>query len=357
MVGYTNPLWAGSQPNLLTGTTDDWTNQLNAVRPLSQQIDPGMAMVPPNDENPIIGNVYEGNVNQDPKAISPTDPAISKASLTTDSTQGNGLAAPSAPAPVPKEAAGGPYGQYGDPRAPGWFQNNITQVQSPSGANFSVNRQAAPAFQGFLADLHAAGYNVDPKTSGGYNLRNITGGTTLSPHAYGVAIDINTADNPYSKDAKGGTLKTDLPPNVGQLAAKWGLDWGGNWTHLKDPMHFEYRGAPIGDQPPTMVASTMTSAPMPAPRQIATLPAVAAPSVQQVATTMPATPAPNALSSLAPFSGANLAAMTPYQRLAMMRQLQSLFAPQHATQTAQAGGGGTMTGGVDASIPLAAGRV
>jgi hypothetical protein len=86
--------------------------------------------------------------------------------------------------------------------------------------------------------------------------------------------------------------------------------------------------------------------------QVAPQTAMAAPVVAA-----PAPPPINAMSSLAPFSGASMAAMTPYQRLAMMRQLQSLFAPQHAAQTAQAGGGGQMVGGVDANIPLSAGRV
>jgi hypothetical protein len=85
------------------------------------------------------------------------------------------------------------------------------------------------------------------------------------------------------------------------------------------------------------------------------MPVATAPQAQVAVAAPPA--APNALSSLVPFSGANLAAMTPYQRLAAMQQLQGLFAPHRAAQSAQAGGGGPMTGGVDASIPLAAGRV
>lgn len=70
----------------------------------------------------------------------------------------------------------------------------------------------------------------------------------------------------------------------------------------------------------------------------------------------PATPtAPNALSSLAPFSKESMDKLTPAQRLAMIQQLQQMFAPPRAQQVAQAGG--SQVGGVDASIPLAAGRV
>ncbi len=39
-----------------------------------------------------------------------------------------------------------------------------------------------------------------------FNYRVITGGTSLSKHAYGRAIDINPVENPYIKGA------TTLPP-------------------------------------------------------------------------------------------------------------------------------------------------
>jgi hypothetical protein len=137
-----------------------------------------------------------------------------------------------------------PYAAYGNPRAPGWESANLVTITAPGGVKFRVNRYAAPAFQGFLNDLASTGYKINPSESGGFNLRNVTGGTTLSPHAYGLAVDVNWNENPYSKTPEGGMLRTDLPPEVGQLAAKWGLQWGGNWKSLKDPMHFEY------DKPP-----------------------------------------------------------------------------------------------------------
>lgn len=183
---------------------------------------------------------------------------------------GGAMPAPAAPATAPQQpTSGAPVTQeplqppaksagtegtnylalYGNPNVPDWGKSNLTTITAPSGAKFTVNKIAAPAFAGFLTDLEKEGYKVNPETSGGYNLRNITGGTTLSPHAYGVAIDINPSENPYSKTAQGGTLTTNMPPNVEKLAQKWGLQWGGDWKSLKDPMHFEYVG-----QPQTQVA-------------------------------------------------------------------------------------------------------
>lgn len=83
----------------------------------------------------------------------------------------------------------------------------------------------------------------------GFNYREKTGGGSLSNHAYGRAIDINTVQNPY---LKGNVL---LPPNGGYdpqspgtftaespivkkfLELDW--TWGGNWSRLKDYQHFE----------------------------------------------------------------------------------------------------------------------
>lgn len=83
----------------------------------------------------------------------------------------------------------------------------------------------------------------------GFNYREKTGGGSLSNHAYGWAIDINTVQNLYIK----GSLV--LPPNgkyepstVGTLTAnhpitkkfsELGWGWGGTWTTRQDYQHFE----------------------------------------------------------------------------------------------------------------------
>lgn len=82
-----------------------------------------------------------------------------------------------------------------------------------------------------------------------FNYRLKTGGTTLSNHAAGRAVDINTVQNPY---IKGSIL---LPPNgkydpdaAGTFTAnspivktfeRLGWAWGGNWKSPTDYQHFE----------------------------------------------------------------------------------------------------------------------
>jgi hypothetical protein len=109
---------------------------------------------------------------------------------------------------------------------------DLVTIQTPDGAKFRVARKVAPQFNAFLTDLHGTGYKLNPKVSGGYNYRTIAGTPKLSQHAYGNAIDLNWDKNPY------GSKRSDLPANVGEIAAKHGIAWGGTWRN-PDPMHFE----------------------------------------------------------------------------------------------------------------------
>lgn len=123
------------------------------------------------------------------------------------------------------------HGQYG---APG---ENQVQIKTPSGKTTSVHSAAAESFSGFLKDLEATGYKID-SLGGLANRTQANGSGRISQHAYGNAIDINPSRNPYK------TSITDMPSNVSEMAAKWGLSWGGDWSERsRDPMHFEWTGA------------------------------------------------------------------------------------------------------------------
>ena len=147
-------------------------------------------------------------------------------------------------------AAGGLfYGNYEGSRnfAKKWGKDNTPEVSDikklrPNapittvnwrGHSFGVNRQVAPIFVALLDDLWKAGYRT--KSIGGHADRNIAGTNTPSLHSYGFAIDIDPNLNPVQY----GSNRHALPSNVGALAAKYGLSWGGDWQgSKKDPMHF-----------------------------------------------------------------------------------------------------------------------
>lgn len=129
--------------------------------------------------------------------------------------------------------------RWGDDRTPQVWDIKKLNPHAPittvewRGHRFGVNRQVAPIFVAFLDDLYKMGYR--PKSIGGHNDRNIAGTNMPSLHSYGFAIDIDPAQNPVTYN---GVNQTILPRRVGQLAAKYGLKWGGNWKSYKDPMHF-----------------------------------------------------------------------------------------------------------------------
>ncbi len=124
--------------------------------------------------------------------------------------------------------------EWGNPLSPAFKQEHLTSIEAPGGHSVQVNKIAADAFKGFLGDLAATGYKIN--NIGGYSLREKRGAGGISQHAWGNAIDINPDENPQH----GGN---NLPKNVSDLAAKWGITWGGDWSKkYNDPMHFEYTG-------------------------------------------------------------------------------------------------------------------
>lgn len=88
----------------------------------------------------------------------------------------------------------------------------------------------------------------------GYNFRNVTGSTTsLSQHSYGLAIDINPDENYYIKYSTGATVGKYWKPGEDEYSLpvdgivvttfkSYGWEWGGNWSSIKDYMHFSAAG-------------------------------------------------------------------------------------------------------------------
>ncbi|MBR1629265.1 MAG: M15 family metallopeptidase [Lachnospiraceae bacterium] len=99
--------------------------------------------------------------------------------------------------------------------------------------------------------------SIDHNNTSCFNYREVTGGTSLSNHAYGCAIDLNPQQNPYVRIADGQKHwshtnadpyidRTNQDPHVikeGDICCstfkKYGFFWGGNWTNPIDYQHFE----------------------------------------------------------------------------------------------------------------------
>lgn len=79
----------------------------------------------------------------------------------------------------------------------------------------------------------------------------------LSPHAFGICIDINPRYNPCVRFNEDGSIKSVFPvngteyadrdvdspykitPEVVNIFKKYGFSWGGDWKEKKDYHHFE----------------------------------------------------------------------------------------------------------------------
>lgn len=116
--------------------------------------------------------------------------------------------------------------------------SNIVRVNF-LGSSVEIHRQFAASLQRIDArwrQMGAARYRVT--SVGGYNCRNIAGTNRRSNHAYGLAIDVNPAQNPHTFPGDRNYGQTNMPPSFRQLFLSEGWGWGGNWNSSKDTMHF-----------------------------------------------------------------------------------------------------------------------
>ena len=118
---------------------------------------------------------------------------------------------------------------------PSWREENIQVKRMPILGNTRCHRLMWEPLEGALNQVLEEGFAntlsvQDFKKSGGcYAPRRINrfdAGGSISRHAWGIAIDINT--------------KSSYHPRVVEIFNSWGFAWGGTWTS-PDEMHFELR--------------------------------------------------------------------------------------------------------------------
>jgi hypothetical protein len=118
--------------------------------------------------------------------------------------------------------------------------------------NVSVNKCIQERVKNAFASADAARFPIH--SIGGFNIRTVATGVgagkgVLSAHSFGLALDINAAENCHATNTgkcqtdgiySPGVNKFSIPANssIVQGFAAQGLSWGGAWTSSKDYMHF-----------------------------------------------------------------------------------------------------------------------
>jgi hypothetical protein len=117
---------------------------------------------------------------------------------------------------------------------PAWVAAHIRTEEVPILGAVTCHKDLFPQLRAALLEVRDTGLagEVNPgEYAGCYYPRFIAGSTTLSNHAFGLALDLNVPGN------QRGTVG-EMNRAVVAIFEKWGFAWGGDWKWT-DPMHFE----------------------------------------------------------------------------------------------------------------------
>ena len=121
-----------------------------------------------------------------------------------------------------------------DPR---WTERNIVRERVPILGEIVCHKALFPQLRQALSEVRrrSLSFLIDTSQYGGcYGPRFIgrVAGGRLSHHAWGIAIDINAADNAFG-------TRSDLDQRLVEIMERSGFTWGGRWL-VPDGMHFEW---------------------------------------------------------------------------------------------------------------------
>lgn len=117
---------------------------------------------------------------------------------------------------------------------PSWVKEHVVTDSIPIIGPVTGNKLFFPqlkAAMGEVVDRGLAHTIIKSEYGGCYFPRFIAGTHVLSNHAFGLAIDLNVAQNQRGTPGQ-------MDRSVVQIFNRWGFTWGGTWAYT-DPMHFE----------------------------------------------------------------------------------------------------------------------
>lgn len=115
------------------------------------------------------------------------------------------------------------------------------QFNSCNGANIALDNALSELLA--LAKSNSKISNILYPGSGTFNYRIISGTNRLSPHSFGIAIDLKSDNKDYwkwSSKENGEKRINEYPEELVKVFEKNNFIWGGKWGYF-DILHFEYR--------------------------------------------------------------------------------------------------------------------
>ena len=122
---------------------------------------------------------------------------------------------------------------------PAWQAANLVTVDLPIIGTARCHRGIVDALAGALEEVVSAHLAelIDPDGFAGcWNARTTRAGTSISRHAWGVAVDLNFGDNPTG-------LSSVQDERLLAIFSRWGFTDGSGWL-VPDAGHFEYVAPP-----------------------------------------------------------------------------------------------------------------
>lgn len=123
-----------------------------------------------------------------------------------------------------------------------------SQISPSRRITLKVHPATRQIWRAFAAVLLHHDYEFRETAGGTVSCRKITGGSRTSLHAHGIAADWNPSKNRYriSTALIQWGKQTDMPPamvraieSIKLTNGLHPLEWGGRWSNIKDPMHYE----------------------------------------------------------------------------------------------------------------------
>ena len=120
---------------------------------------------------------------------------------------------------------------------PVWRTQNIVTARVPVLGEVTCHRTLIPQLRAALRQVaqEGLGFTINKSQYGGCHGARFIGldpNGRLSHHTWGIAIDINVAENAFG-------TKPDQDPRLVEIFEDHGFTWGGRWL-VPDGMHFEW---------------------------------------------------------------------------------------------------------------------